>query len=1078
MRIKPKSFILVASLLVLAILWGTLILHLIYDRKMEISAAETNASNLAAAFNEHVWNSVRNIDSLLLDLRSEYQRSVDQFEEHLQQMSDYEVADKLLLQVSIINRDGKLVFNSKGLPSTPIDLSDREHFRVHQSGNVDKLFISKPVIGRASQKRTIQFTRRILDKSGAFAGVIVISVNPEYFSDFYQRIDIGPKGAITLVGMDRVMRARASKLKLNQDPIGTEVPKDRPFLDPAKPAAATYRAPSAIDSVIRIGAYRRLPDYPLVVLVLLSEDDVLANFNNHAKKITVVALLFSLVIAAAAWMLRRSEQKHAEDQEELNSMHQNFIRLLDNTTDFVYFKDKESRFIFCSQPLAAITNHRHWQEMTGKHDFDVFPDETARIYHEEELPIFRDGVPLLNRIDPYFDAQGEKGWVNTNKWPVFDANGNVCGVFGISRDVTEMFLFQEQLRKSEEKFRMIIETTTDLIFQLDNDGHFSYCSQSVVHFLGQNMEAVTGKHFSNFIYPESVATASDAFNTVMSGTPVRSLELRLQHPHFTNFFIEVNATPILADNTVTGLHGIARDITARKYAEYALQKSELRYRNLFDQASDGIFIMTLHGILIEVNNAFAGMHGYSAEEMKGMSLGELDTAESASNIPDRMRRIIAGETLTFEVEHYHRDGHIFPLEVSAKLITIDDKPVVQCLHKDIAESRRVKSELLQAKIAAESANHAKSRFLANMSHEIRTPMNGLFGMMQLLEMTPLDEEQKDYVSDLKKCGKNLLSLMSDILDLSKIEAGKVDLVLADFSLYHCINDVALMQKTVAFEKHITLNLNLAKEIPHILIGDQLRIKQILLNLLGNAIKFTAEGNVTLSAQILKQYDNFVQIQIEVCDSGIGISPEFIDTIFEPFVQQDASINRKYGGTGLGLTISLRLAELMGGTISVESRPGVGSCFKVILPFSVAMETATLQAPDAITKIGWDGPSLRILYAEDDAVNIKFVVSLLNKMGFDVTVVDNGRDCLIALEQGNYDLVLMDIQMPVMNGEEALCKIREKELGTTNHQKVVALTAYSMRGDMERFIAAGFDGYLSKPLITREFVAELKRILGV
>jgi len=623
-----------------------------------------------------------------------------------------------------------------------------------------------------------------------------------------------------------------------------------------------------------------------------------------------------------------------------------------------------------------------------------------------------------------------------------------------------------------------VETTTDLIFQLNKDGHFTYCSQSVVHFFGQNMEAVIGSHFSNFIYPEYLTTASGGFKTVISGTSVRSLELRLQHQHHTDFFIEVNATPILENGTVTGLHGIARDITERKHAEYALQKSEQRYRSLFDQASDGIFIMTLNGILIEVNNAFAVLHGYSADDMKGMSLGELDTAESASGVPDRMRRIIDGETLTFEVEHYHRDGHVFPLEVSAKLITIDDKPVVQCLHKDIAERRRVKSELLQAKIAAESSNSAKSRFLANMSHEIRTPMNGLFGMMQLLEMTPLNEEQKDYVSDINKCGKNLLSLMSDILDLSKIEAGKVDIVLADFSLHHCINDIALMQKTVAFEKRIALDLNLDKEIPPILVGDQLRIKQILLNLLGNAIKFTSEGRVTLSTELLEHYDNFAQVQIVVCDSGIGISPEFLGTIFESFTQQDASISRKYGGTGLGLTISLRLAELMGGSISVESSPGIGSCFKVTLPFTVGGETDSIQVAPAKTTVVWDGPLLRILFVEDDEINIKFGVSLLKKMGHDVTVVENGRECLTALEQGTFDLVLMDIRMPVMNGQEAICEIRAKERGTTDHQRVIAVTAYSMRGDMERLLAEGFDGYISKPLNHRELVAGMNRIMSL
>ena len=300
--------------------------------------------------------------------------------------------------------------------------------------------------------------------------------------------------------------------------------------------------------------------------------------------------------------------------------------------------------------------------------------------------------------------------------------------------------------------------------------------------------------------------------------------------------------------------------------------------------------------------------------------------------------------------------------------------------------------------------------------------------------------------------------------------------MADFSLHHSINDVILMQKTVAFEKHIALDLNLARDIPALLVGDQLRIKQILLNLLGNAIKFTTEGHVSLSTLLLEQHENFALIQIAVRDSGIGISPEFLGTIFRPFTQEDGSISRKFGGTGLGLTISLRLAELMGGTISVESTQGVGSCFTVTLPFSISREPDTIRNDTPIPTIGWDGPPLRILFVEDDQVNIKFGSILLNKMGHDVTVAENGRECLTALENGTFDLVLMDIHMPVMNGEKALREIRSKEQGTSIHQPVIAVTAYSMRGDMERFLGEGFDGYVSKPLITSELVLEIKRTL--
>jgi PAS domain S-box-containing protein len=398
------------------------------------------------------------------------------------------------------------------------------------------------------------------------------------------------------------------------------------------------------------------------------------------------------------------------------------------------------------------------------------------------------------------------------------------------------------------------------------------------------------------------------------------------------------------------------------------------------------------------------------------------------------------------------------------------------LKAEIDKHKQTEAELLVAKEAADSANRAKSEFLTNMSHEIRTPMNGLLGMTQLLEVTELTQEQREYVVALKLSGKTLLSLISDILDLSRIEAGKISIELAEFGLHQCINDIFMMQKSVVFGKGLKLDIDVAGDIPHLLVGDQLRLKQILLNLLGNAVKFTNEGHISISAQLLEQHDAAVLIKISVRDTGVGILPEVLDKIFMPFTQADGSISRKYGGTGLGLTISRRLAELLGGIISVESSPGIGSCFTVTLPFTIGTTTINPQAEPATTSV-WDGPPLRILFVEDDPINITFGTSLLKKMGHSVTTAENGRQCLAALEKDTFDIVLMDIQMPLMNGEEAMREIRRQEDGTAVHLPIIALTAYSMRNDKNRLLEDGFDGYVSKPLYIKDILDEMKRVIG-
>lgn len=401
------------------------------------------------------------------------------------------------------------------------------------------------------------------------------------------------------------------------------------------------------------------------------------------------------------------------------------------------------------------------------------------------------------------------------------------------------------------------------------------------------------------------------------------------------------------------------------------------------------------------------------------------------------------------------------------------------LEEEIAERQQAQEELKRAKEAAEAANHAKSAFLANMSHELRTPLNGVVGMAQLLALTNVDTEQKEYLDTLQYSADNLLQLISDILDITKIEADQYELHSSEFSVRECLDQAVGMLQRRIDEKGLNVTVDISDAVPETMIGDHVRVMQIMTNLLSNAVKFTEKGSITIAASIKEQHDSTMLLELTVSDTGIGIEPDYLGHIFDTFTQVDDSPTRKYGGAGLGLAISRKLAELMGGSISVESRLQQGSSFHFLLPCSVPSRPNRPHAAleDQVIPRFAEVPaicSLPVLVAEDNPANLKYAKKLLEILGCKVTEAVDGKEALEAWEQGDFKLILMDIQMPVLRGDEVVKIIRERE--QDSHVPIIAVTAHALMGDQERFAAAGCDGYLAKPFQINALTDAIKRVM--
>ena len=770
-----------------------------------------------------------------------------------------------------------------------------------------------------------------------------------------------------------------------------------------------------------------------------------------------------------------NERKHSE---KVFRFHSNIFTNL--SEGIVLIRVSDGSIVYCNQQFERLFGYNS-DELIGKAvsslnaPSELSQEDVATLIIKElaQNGMWSGEVENIRKDGTHFWSHANVTSFNHHEF------GNVW--IAVHEDITKRRQAEKELYKSENRFRTLATHVPVGIYQTDADGNCVYVNKKWRDLTGLTESQSMGTGWVDAIHPEDREDVFAEWNVAVSGHRPFELEYRFKtHEGSVRWVTGLAAAIEDEPGVISDYIGSVTDITERKKTEIELRKSERNLQESQVAGRVGSYVFDIQRDVWSSSPVMDEIFGIGTDYPRNLvGWTQIIHPDERESINKYFSEIIA-EHRPFNREYCIvriSDGSecwvsgVGEIEYNTNGVAIMMAGIVQ----DITARKQVELDLLAAKDLAESANRAKSEFLANMSHEIRTPMNGIVGMSQLLALTKLDKVQQAYVGTLHDSCNNLLSLINDILDLSKIEAGKITLESIEFSLNQCINSVILLLKSVAYTKKLFLNMEVDQNVPLVLRGDQLRVKQILLNLVGNAIKFTEHGGITVTAKTIEHHDSSILIEIAVRDSGIGISSISLDKIFEPFVQENGTSTRLHGGTGLGLSISRHLAELMGGTISVESTTQAGSCFRIILPFTVSQAALPQEArlPQAMN--GYDCPPLRILYVEDNPTNITYGKVLLSKLGHEVVVAENGRECLAIMENDTFDLVLMDIQMPVMNGEDALKEIRRKEQSTSFYQPVIALTAYSMRGEKERFLDEGFDGYISKPIGISNLIHEIKKL---
>jgi PAS domain S-box-containing protein len=784
-----------------------------------------------------------------------------------------------------------------------------------------------------------------------------------------------------------------------------------------------------------------------------------------------------------------------------------YRRLIESLPAALYTCDMEGRITFYNKAAAELWGR---EPEIGKDlwcgSWKIFTPDG------QEVPLatcpmavtLQTGEPVKGVEIVVERPDGQKKNVLPHPQPIYDANKNIVGAINMLVDITEIKLAHQAIDESETRFRSIADHTPMLVRMVDENGRTEFMNKAFLKFFNISENTFDNSIIQQTMHPEDL-DALDEYKKAFDKQESYSIEFRLldQNRGEYRWFMSKGVPRHLNNGKFAGYIANAIDIQERKEAEKYILKSAEHIHFLTDTMPQKVWTASADGLVTYMNAPWIEYSGISVEEFKKLGWPSITHPDDLATCHEKWKHSVnTGEP--YENEHRFRrsDGeyrwHLTRCTPQknefGKIILwvgtdtdIDDKKRAEeelILANKIAEYSLLKRdkalrELMETKKKVEEIMRVKEQFLSNMSHEIRTPMNAIVGFTDLILKTHLSTDQKQYTDAIKTSGENLLVIINDILDFSKLEAGAITFESIEFKLSQVLATMTDLMLPKSTEKNIKLSVIVDKNIPDNLVGDPTRLNQILINLVGNAVKFTEKGEVKTTIDIVSSNEKEIELNFSITDTGIGIPSEKLTTIFEPFTQATSDTTRKYGGSGLGLSIVRQFVERQGGNIGVESAVGEGSTFSFRLKFGKDIkipvpETTLLHTFENETPLV---QGLNILLVEDNELNQILAAKVLTGWSWNVDIADNGKIAIEKIKEKSYDLVLMDIQLPEMDGYEATRRIRTSLKAPKCNTPIMAMTAHAMSSEEKKCYEAGMDGYISKPFSPKVLYSRIVTIIN-